>query len=118
MAGNDFRPGLTCFFQINLRGRLLQFQFASTEELTSRDDFRRPYVLSGSLRSFNQEALSQSCVDEQLLFYCPEPAEVNGAGVAGPDGARSAAWYYFDPRTHRSGPVGEEYLAETLERLL
>jgi hypothetical protein len=91
-------------FQINLRGRLLQIDFTATEELYSTDDFRRRYILQGTVRSFNQELLSQNVVDEQSIYYCPE----NGA----------ARWYYFDCRTYRTGRVTPDFFAAELERLL
>ena len=91
-------------FQINLRGRLLQIEFAATEELYSTDDFRRPYTLYGTVRSFNQELLSMNIIDEQTIYYCPE----GGA----------ARWHYFDCRTYRSGRVTADFLAVELERLL
>lgn len=98
---NDSGPNL---FQINLRGRLLQLEFEATEELYSRDDFRQPYVLRGTVRSFNQDLLDQHGVDEQMIFYCP--------------GAGGAAWYFLDGRTYRSGGVSEDYLISEMEQLL
>jgi hypothetical protein len=91
-------------FQINLRGRLLQLEFHATEDLYGRDDFKYPYVLRGAVRSFNQEFLDRSSMDEQMIFCCPDGDE--------------AVWYFFDCRTYRTGRVGEEYLAAELERLL
>lgn len=91
-------------FQINLRGRLLQIEFAATSELYENDDFKRPYVLRGTVRSFNQDLLEHNTVDEQMIFYCP--------------GAAGAAWYFFDERTYRTGRVGEDYLISEMERLL
>lgn len=98
---NDGGPNL---FQINLRGRLLQIEFEATDELYSRDDFRRPYVLSGAMRSFNQHLLDQHGVDEQMIFYCPDGDQ--------------AAWYFMDSRTYRTGRVSEDYLISELEQLL
>jgi len=127
VTSDYFRVAAQNFLQINLRGRLLQFQFTSTDELYSSDDFRRPYVLRGTMRSFNQESLSHNCVDEQFLFYCPErPAGKNGRNraehesVEGEDasGARDGLWYFFDPRTHRSGTLGQDFLISVFERLL
>jgi hypothetical protein len=94
-------------FQINLRGRLLQVEFASTDSPTENDDFKRPYILRGTVRSFNQDLLLHNTVDEQLIFYCPDRSK--------PDGAE---WYFFDERTYRTGRVGEEYLITEMERLL
>jgi hypothetical protein len=98
---NDGGPNL---FQINLRGRLLQIEFAATDSLYARDDFRRPYVLRGAVRSFNQELLDRDSVDEQMIFYCPQDDE--------------PCWYFFDGRTYRTGRVAEEYLVSEMERLL
>jgi hypothetical protein len=100
----NYHDGGPNLFQINLRGRLLQLEFAATDELYEQDDFRRPYVLRGAVRSFNQDLLDHNGVDEQLIFYCPE------------DGI--ARWYFFDGRTYRTGLLAEDYLASGLERLL
>jgi len=100
----NYNDGGANLLQINLRGRLLQIEFAATGELYERDDFRWPYVLRGTVRSFNQALLDRNNLDEQLIFYCP--------GDAG------AVWYFFDPRTYRSGRVAEDYLISELERLL
>ncbi len=91
-------------FQINLRGRLLQIEFSATDQLYETDDFKRPYVLRGTVRSFNQDLLQHNNVDEQLIFYCPASG--------------GADWYYFDERTYRTGHVGEDYLITEMERLL
>ena len=99
----DFDEGGT-LFQINLRGRLLQMEFAATEQLYEKDDFKKEYVLRGAVRGFNQDLLSQNTVDEQLIFYCPHPG--------------GAVWHYFDERTYRTGRVGEDYLISEMERLL
>jgi hypothetical protein len=98
---NEEGPNL---FQINLRGRILQIEFSPTGELYEDDDFRWPYVLRGAVRSFNQDLLDLSSVDEKMIFYCP----INGAGV----------WHFFDGRTYRSGRVTENYLVAEMERLL
>src|SRR5689334_17377900 len=39
--------------QINVRGRILQAEFAATPELISTEEFRIPYTLSGAVRAFN-----------------------------------------------------------------
>jgi hypothetical protein len=91
-------------FQINLRGRLLQIEFSATDGLTESDDFKLPYVLHGSVRSFNQDLLLHNTVDEQLIFYCPK--------------AEGAEWHFFDERTYRTGRVAEDYLIREMERLL
>jgi hypothetical protein len=100
----NFNDSGSNLFQINLRGRLLQLEFAATAELFETDDFRRPYILRGSIRRFNQELLDSNTVDEQLLFCCPS--------------GDTAPWYFFDPRTYRTGRVSEDYLIGELERLL
>jgi hypothetical protein len=101
--GNYDDEGLN-LFQINLRGRILQVEFGRTEGLYEDDDFRWPYVLRGAVRSFNQDLLDHSSIDEQMIFYCPK----NG----------TAMWHFFDRRTYRSGRVTEGYLVTEMERLL
>jgi hypothetical protein len=101
--GNYNDEGLN-LFQINLRGRLLQIEFGPTLQLYEDDDFRWPYVLRGAVRSFNQDLLDQSSIDEQMIFYCPKND--------------TAFWHYFDGRTYRSGRVTESYLVSEMERLL
>ena len=91
-------------YKINLRGRLLQLAFEVTDELVATEDFRRPYILQGAVRSFNQDFLDRNGVDEQMIFFCP-------AGESG-------EWYFFDGRTYRTGKVGEDYLLSELERLI
>ena len=83
---------------------MLQIEFAATGELYEADDFRQPYVLRGSVRSFNQELLDHNGVDEQMIFYCPE--------------TDAAHWYFLDGRTYRTGLFSEEYLVSEMERLL
>jgi hypothetical protein len=91
-------------FQINLRGRVLQIEFEPTGELLEDDDFRKPYVLRGAVRSYNQDQLEHSSIDEQMIFYCP--ADDTGH------------WYFFDGRTYRSGRLSEHYLISEMEKLL
>lgn len=98
---NDGGPNL---FQINLRGRLLQLEFEATEQLYARDDFRRPYVLRGAVRSFNQDLLDKHGIGEQMIFYCPA--------------RQDAVWYFLDGRTYRTGRLAEDYLISEMERLL
>jgi hypothetical protein len=102
----DYNDGGLNLFQINLRGRILQIEFGPTGDLYENDDFRRPYVLRGLVRSFNQDLLDSGSVDEKMIFYCPL------------DDADTAHWYFFDGRTYRSGRVAEDYLVSELERLL
>jgi len=101
---SNYNDGGTNLFQINLRGRLLQLEFAATTDLYEDDDFRLPYVLRGTARSFNQDQLDQGSIDEQMIFYCPRND--------------TAEWHYSDGRTYRSGKVGEHYLVMEMERLL
>ena len=103
-AADHYSDGGPNLFQINLRGRLLQVEFGAVDDLYGTEDFRRPYVLQGSIRSFNQDLLSHHVVDEQTIFYCPE-------------GDR-AHWYFFDARTYRAGRITEDYLVAEMERLL
>ena len=91
-------------FQINLRGRLLMLEFQSTDEPLSTDDFRRPYVLQGSIRAVNQDLLEHHQVSEKSLFFC----------LSGSYGH----WYYVDHRSYRTGRLGPELLADELQRLL
>jgi len=90
--------------QLNARGRIVQIEFAATEELTSSEDFRIPYTLHGSVRGFNQDLLMQNLVREQLLFYTLEK--------------NRNLWRYFDARTYRTGPFDGEYLLGLLEQLV
>jgi hypothetical protein len=99
-----YRDGAPCLFQINLRGRLLQLEFEATGELYSREDFRRPYVLSGAVRSFNQELLDHNTIGEKAIFYCPEKED--------------GYWYYFDSRTYRTGRLTQDFLIAELQKLL
>ena len=100
----SFNDGIPNLFQISLRGRLLQIEFAATEESFSMEDFRRRYVLRGGVRSFNQDLLEHDTVDEQQIFYCPHDT--------------GAEWHFFDARTYRTGILTLDYLATELERLL
>lgn len=96
-------PGLN-LFQINLRGRLLIIEFEATEEPISTDDFRRPYILHGSIRALNEDLLERHLVSEKELFFCP-------SGVRG-------TWHYVDSRSYRTGKLGADLLAIELERLV
>jgi hypothetical protein len=101
---DSFRDSEKNLFQLNARGRILQIEFAATEELTSSEDFRIPYTLHGAVRGFNQEMLEQNLVREQLLFYTIEKT--------GP------MWRFFDARTYRTGRFDVEYLIGLLEQLV
>ncbi len=91
-------------FQINVRGRVLQIGFQVTPELVSTEDFRVPYVMEGSIRTFNQALLEQDLIEEHSIFYCLEKER--------------HFWRFFDERTYRTGPVDTHYLAALLEQLL
>jgi hypothetical protein len=90
--------------QINIRGRILQIEFASTPEMISTENFRVPHILEGSVRCFNQELLEQAVIEEQFLFYCLEK--------------KSNLWRFFDARTYRSGRFDQEYLISLMEQVV
>jgi hypothetical protein len=106
-SGQSYSDGAQALFQINLRGRLLQIEFHATEELSSSEDFRRPYVLHGTVRSFNQDFLAHDTVDEKALFYCIEG-----------NSEKKARWHYFDSRTYASGALTRDFLVGEMARLL
>jgi hypothetical protein len=99
---SDERPNL---LQLNAHGRVVQMEFSATETLTSTEHFRKPYILEGSIRCFNQELLERLEIQEHQLFYCV-------------DERRQHAWYYFDARTYRSGLFNQEYLVALMELLV
>lgn len=90
--------------QINIRGRILQIEFASTPEMISTENFRVPHILEGSVRCFNQELLDQSVIEEQFIFYCLEK--------------KRSLWRFFDARTYRSGLFDQEYLISLMEQVV
>jgi len=90
--------------QINVHGRILQIEFASTPEMISTENFRVPHILEGSIRCFNQESLERAVIEEQFIFYCLEK--------------KRKLWRFFDARTYRSAPFDEEYLISLMEQLL
>ena len=110
----DFQPdeyGLENFqdaginlFQINAHGRVLQIKFETTPILISTEDFRVPYILSGTVRCFNQQLLDENLIEEQLLFYTVEKSR--------------HLWRFFDARTYRSGPFDADYLTGLMEQLV
>jgi hypothetical protein len=105
----DYPPGSfnedgANLIQISVRGRILQVAFEATPELLSTEDFRIPYTLEGSVRSFNQEWLERNTIMEQLIFYCLEKNRYQ--------------WRYFDARTYRSGPFDQDYLVALMEHLI
>lgn len=99
-----FRDGVANLIQINLRGRLLQIEFKSTDLLISTEDFDRPYVLEGAVRSFNQESLDRHRIDEQQIYFCRKKD--------------SGEWYFVDRRLYRTGRLDEAFLIHELERLI
>jgi len=99
---SEERPNL---LQINARGRVVQFEFSAPETLSSTEHFRRPYILEGSVRCFNQELLDRLEILEHEVFYCL-------------DERRQHAWYWFDSRTYRSGLLNQDYLAGLMELLV
>ena len=101
---DQFHDGSSNLFQIIVRGRILQIEFAVTENLISTENFRHPYVLEGAIRGFNQELLEHDAIEEELLFYCV--------------GRKTKGWTVFDARTYRTGQLDENYFATLLERLV
>jgi hypothetical protein len=91
-------------FQVNVRGRILQVEFHTTQELLSTEEFRVPYTLEGSVRAFNQELLDKALIEEQLLFYTVEPDR--------------RMWRYFDTRTYHTGAFDRGYLLSLMERII
>jgi hypothetical protein len=90
--------------QINVRGRILQVEYAATPELSSTEDFRIPYTMEGFVRAFNQKLLDKNLIEEQLIFYTLEKS--------------GNMWRFFDARTYRSGPFEEEYLVGLMEQIM
>ena len=90
--------------QINVRGRILQIEFACTPQTISTENFRVPHILEGSIRCFNQEFLDRAVIEEQFVFYCLEK--------------KRNLWRFFDARTYRSGPFDQEYLISLMEQVV
>lgn len=99
----SYRDESANLIQMNVRGRILQVEYRSTPELVSTEDFRIPYIISGSVRAFNQLLLDQDLIEEQLLFYTLEKRRM---------------WRFFDALTYRSGPFDQDYLISLMEQLL
>jgi hypothetical protein len=109
LAPEQFQPDLfqeteTVLFQINARGRIVQIAFEAPEASISTENFRIPYILQGEVRWFNQELLEATGVQLHQLFYCLEKS--------GND------WRFYDPKTHRTGLVDQDYLIAVLEKLV
>lgn len=90
---------------LNVRGRILLLDIRGPSNLVSNDNFKKPYILEGEVRFFNQELLEDERVEEHGIFFCPGE---------GPDGA----WLYWNGRSYKSGRVDETYLASLLEQIL
>ena len=103
-TGDGFNQEAANLIHMNVRGRILQVEFAVTEELVSTEDFRIPYTLEGFVRAFNQDLLDKSLIEEQLIFYTVEK--------------RGNMWRFFDARTYRSGPFDQAYLVHLMEQLI
>jgi hypothetical protein len=99
-------------FMINVRGRVLLIDLEPPPSLVSTELFRKPYILQGEVRFFNQELLDDSRVEENGLFFCPNEGAKDGAG------RRQGEWLFWNGRTYKSGPVDDEYLAELMDQLM
>ncbi|HUK16834.1 MAG TPA: hypothetical protein VLW65_10490 [Bryobacteraceae bacterium] len=103
-GSDNFREDGANLFQINVRGRILQVEFAATAELVSTEEFRVPYTLEGTVRAFNQRLLDKDLIEEQMLFYTVE--------------SHRRMWRFFDARTYRSGPFDRDYLLALMEQIV
>lgn len=90
---------------LNLRGRVLLLDVRVPSNLISADNFRKPYILEGEVRFFNQKLLEEERIEEHSIFFCHEE---------GPHGA----WLYWNSRSYSSGRLDENYLADLLEQIL
>ena len=102
---NDFPEDNQLQLLMNVRGRILLLDIRAPANLVSSDNFKKPYILEGEVRFFNQELLEDERVEEHEIFFCPGE---------GPDGT----WMYWNGRSYKSGPVDENYLASVLEQIL
>lgn len=103
-ADGAFREDGANLIQINVRGRILQVEYAATADLSSTEDFRIPYTMEGYVRAFNQNLLDKNLIEEQLIFYTLEKT--------------GNLWRFFDARTYRSGPFEPEYLVDLMEQII
>jgi len=87
---------------LNVRGRVLLLDIRAPVNLVSTENFKKPYILEGEVRFFNQELLENEQVAEHGVFFC------HGEGV----------WYYWNGHTYKSGLIDEDYLAGLLEKIL
>jgi hypothetical protein len=102
--GEAFQDMGKNLIQINVRGRILQIEFSATAELVSTEEFRIPYTMEGAVRAFNQQFLDKDMIEEQLIYYTLEKEK--------------KWWRFFDARTYRSGPFGQEYLTGLMEQVI
>jgi hypothetical protein len=99
-----YREDTPNLIQMSLRGRIVQIQYEAPEQTVTTENFRFPYILHGAVNGFNQTLLERDLIEEQLLYYAKT-------------GKHEFRWHYFEPRTYRTGIVGEEYLTRLLARL-
>ncbi len=99
-------------FMLNVRGRMLLISLEAPPTLVSNENFRKPYILQGEVRFFNQELLDDARVEEHGLYFCPAEGPKDGGG------RRIGLWMFWNGRNYKSGPVDEEYLASLLEQLM
>jgi hypothetical protein len=104
LIGPGYQDAGPNVFQINVNGRVIQFVFQGTEPLLTTENLRTPYTLEGAVQWFNQDMLERDEIRDHRLFCCVEQM--------------TGDWRFYDARTHRSGPVDEEYLAALLEQLV
>jgi hypothetical protein len=97
---------------LNVRGRVLLIDLEPPPSLVSTELFRKPYILQGEVRFFNQELLDDSRVEEHGIFFCPNE------GAKDANGHRAGAWLFWNGRSYKSGPVDDGYLAELMEQLM
>ncbi len=90
---------------LNVRGRVLLMDIRAPTNLVATDNFKKPYILEGEVRFFNQELLEDDRVEEHGIFFCP------GEGKGG-------AWMYWNGRTYKGGRVDQDYLAGLLEQIM
>jgi hypothetical protein len=102
--GERFRENGPNLIQVHASGRIIQLDYRSPGLPISTEEYRDPYILHGTVRSFNQELLDRDTVEEHQIFLCIH----RGAGE----------WRFFDSRTYRGGAVDLEYLTSLFERLL
>ncbi len=99
-------------FMMNVRGRVLLIDLEAPSSQVSTELFRKPYIVQGEVRFFNQEYLENARIEEHGLFFCP------GEGPRESDGRRRGAWLFWNGRTYKSGAVDENYLAGLMEELM